>query len=360
MNWNGGRLVSITGGTTGIPKLVVHDEQKWLRAIETKSEYLGLNHVGKESRVLVCFPMAPWAIGPIFTSSAIQRGATVLPIGLCCTEQQVLGLIQEFRPNVLCGGARVLWRLGNSAKGYLEANAGVAGENLKIFTAGELLMETIRLSLSQLWGAEVLDVYGSAEHDMVAGEFAPRKGFLLAPAYEYNLVSADKQILSPSPGMTGSLAIRRRGQVEWSLTPDRILVLEKATEVEGWSQNLPFKLLGRADLTASTPDGAVLTEGHVAEIASRIGASAIQVLVDQWKDRTRMLFCCVFQGDGLDVALETLEDEVKILSADLGDSIKFGCLQLSIKNAKIDQLELTACGKLKPIIERWQDGDNCK
>jgi hypothetical protein len=214
-------------------------------------------------------------------------------------------------------------------------------------------MESIRISLSQLWGAKVLDVYGSAEHDMVAGEFASRKGFLLAPAYEYNLVSADKQILSPSPGMTGSLAIRRRGQVDWSFTPDRILVLENTTEVESWSQSLPFKLLGRLDSSVSTPDGAVLTEGHVAEIARRIGASAIQVLVDQLQDRTKMSFCCVFEANGLDVALKTLEDEVKILSADLGDSIKFGCLQLSIRNVKIEQLELTVCGKLKPIIERW-------
>jgi phenylacetate-coenzyme A ligase PaaK-like adenylate-forming protein len=245
-------------------------------------------------------------------------------------------------------------------KGYWEANAGETGRKLKIFTAGELLIESIRLSLSQLWGAEVLDVYGSAEHDMVAGEFAHRKGFLLAPAYEYNVVSADNQILSPSPSMTGSLAIRRRGQVDWSFTPDRICVLEKATEVDSWTRSLPFKLLGRVDLTASTPDGAVLTEGHVAEIARRIGASAIQVLVDQLNDRTRMTFCCVFQANGLDVALETLEDEVKILSADLGDSIKFGCLQLSIKNVKIEQLELTVCGKLKSIVERWQDGDNRK
>src|SRR4051812_18362813 len=110
-----GTLVYLTGGTTGRPRRVVYDGKRYGESVGVTAEILAAHGVGEDSRVVVCQPFDPWAIGGVFRDAALACGACVLPLGLSASCRSLTDALLEFDANVLCGSASLLLRIARSA-----------------------------------------------------------------------------------------------------------------------------------------------------------------------------------------------------------------------------------------------------
>ena len=273
VSWGtGAALISLTGGTTAAPRMVHYDVQRWRRSVSIKCEIFRAHGVGPGSRVVVCHPSDPWAIGGVHRDAALACGASVLPLGLNAGSSGLQRLLVEFRPTVLCGTASLLSRW----KSELDARQLIfpLASRRVVFHAGEPLRDEDRRRCAAAWRATVVNVYGLAEFDAVASETPDGQQLALAPAFDFG-IRIGQDVRVAALGQSGELFVRERAAAaSWVSTRDRVHISGTIPHTSRlWPGSLAITLLGRLDGAVPLPDGSVITHEQVESADRMLGAT---------------------------------------------------------------------------------------
>jgi phenylacetate-CoA ligase len=193
-----------SSGTTGAPIssfLTAHD---WDECIDRFNR--GAARIEADDRVLVKTPYSMATTAHQMHNAAVARGALVIPAdnrSSMMSYPRVLRLLRQI-------GVTVTWSLPSETLFWAAAAwaAGVetvdVGRDLRaMVVAGEVVSEAKRRRIAELWGARVVEDYGSTETGSLGGEC--RMGALHA--------WADRFCLEVSDPTTGRLSARGRGRL---------------------------------------------------------------------------------------------------------------------------------------------------
>jgi phenylacetate-coenzyme A ligase PaaK-like adenylate-forming protein len=300
----------------------------------------------------VCHPFAPWSIGQVFVEGALRCGASVFPLGLQAGERTIQTLaLEELQPTYICGAARNLIRWGLEM-GVPDA---LRSPVRKVFVAGERLLPEMRAKCGELWGAEVVDIYGMAEFDMLGAEVPGVDGICLIPTMTYGLVTCPGGMPSTrlEPGLEGILSVHPHADSKWHETGDRVRLCGAIhLSSPPWGEVQVVKLLGREDESAILADGSLLLGIHVDELVDRLkGVAAAQVRVTHRLDGDEIRILCVC-GDAERPDPKLVVDLFLEANIDVSDSVRHGAVKtLEVAFVAPDELLTTARGKVRKVVE---------
>lgn len=346
MNSTGGEILYLTGGTTATPRIVRYSRERWKRSVGAKRRLLERWNVTASSRVAVCHPMAPWAIGHVFSEAALEAGGTVLPLGLTAQLPAFSKILREFEPTHICASAANLIGWANALG---ETPLGVK----ILFVAGEKLTIRLRTDAERAWSARVVDIYGMAEFDMVAAELPGANGLSLVAHLTARLrVGESGDMVELAPGRSGELCLREADEDPWFRSGDAVSVVDYG---DFWNLGTPvpaISFLTRLDGAICFSDGAMLSPIHMSHLAEafpslqqlqavvcrRIGGDVVELRGVRATDDER------------DVTSEMLVTKLLELAVDLADSYKYGCVAaISCKFVNQRDLIRTDRGKI-PLV----------
>lgn len=343
----GGRWLYLTGGTTANPRIVEYDRERWAASIAAKLRLFELYAVGPSSRVAVAFPFAPWAIGSIFAEAAFLAEATVLPLGLSALEDPFSSVLSEFRPTHLCGSGAVLARLGRKQSDRLNHRVDT------LFVAGEKLTTDTRNELISQWDAQVVDIYGMAEFDMVAAQVPGLKDLALIPHLQYWIATEQEELLPLATGCEGELWIAELEAGPRHATGDLVRVKSKA---DHWRNGLPsyaIEIIGRIDGAVSFADGSMLAPVHLQATMNRFPSiSALQAVVRRRVAGDELELRYVSAAGGAEMIDHNALCKALLDAAiDVQDSLRHGVItKFHARAVAADALSRTARGKIPAIL----------
>lgn len=312
-------LSFVTGGTTSLPKLVSYSLERFAKVVDVKARMLGFCGVGPNNRVMVLHPMAPWSIGNIHVEGALRCGASVLPAGISLSKRTIGHLIREFRPDILCGGARNLARIvGELDPEILEI---MVGDIKSVFTAGEKLAAEVRAKIEFQLQCSVRDFYGCAELDGLGVEGPEGAGLHLVPDYVYRL-RHEEETRPLLAGTRGLLEVQREAGSPWHATGDIVEVLSSSAPPWGTAK---ISVIGRSILNVSFADGSSLTSTHLSFVKTELMLTDIQLVVFRHDERD--VIEVLFVKDSLSTASQ-IDVVNKILESniDFEDAVQAGCI----------------------------------
>lgn len=342
-----GRLHLLTGGTTGAPKLVEYIGNRFEQVVLTKQRMLSISGICHESRVLVIHPMAPWAIGQVFYEGALRCGASVMPAGLSLSISTLSVVIQQFRPNVVCAGARNLQRL--LTKFSSETLNLLTQDVTLVLSAGELLTGDVRDSIENTLACKVRDVYGCAELDALGLEDENKSGFWLVPDLEY-VIDTGTGTSTLSTGVNGVLLARSINSMNWHRTGDLVRVLDSSGIQSPWKTHL-IQIIGRERLCVKFGDGSAVGEEQLLLVRQSLLLDAIQLVVTRKPsgDNVKVLYHALCKDE---ISNEQVINALLSQCTDFADAFGAGCIG-SLTAAHVGshlELNTTERGKTPSII----------
>ncbi len=312
-----------------------------------------MHGVGLRSRVAVCQPFDPWAIGGVFRDAALWCGATVLPLGLNITDPSLWATLSHFDPTHLCGTASVLTRLSLNLRG---AKLRMGQRERTIFHAGEPLTRAMRELCSSHWKSRTVNVYGSAEFDSIASEGLLEQGLILSPHLTFGLrMAGRRQTENLSPGDSGELLIKATRGSRWYATSDRIKVLGKADRSEPlWPGSWRVEHMGRTDSSFPLPDGSLVYGRQLQSIASEVaGVESLQLSLGDRASAAPVLEVRAAGVPGAErISVAKLKQHLLKECFEVADAVKHGVVRLRVRVVDISSLEHTARGKVRAFVEQ--------
>ncbi len=343
--------VFVTGGTTGQPKLVHRSEHQWQMAIAAKSEMFSDYGVGTNDKVAVFHPGPPWAIGQVFFEGALRVGATSMLLGLPGMRQEMRGLIEEFDPTVVCCTARVALRLSIEFESVQKSY-----QPRLVFAGGETLSKGTAHTLKQRFGADVVDVYGMAEFEMVGYQPVGLAGvFKLVRGLEYRVLnSVTGKTESLAPGKKGELALRRDNEECWHKTGDLIQVIEHSSS--GNEENQFVSMIGRKSEVGSLCEGSQISAVQLKAVAEACKVSFVQAAIAHGADGDRVKLLVLCDDQGPKVEPQAVVEKLLSVNVDLADAYRDGAVR-AVTAELVDESKLvrTLRGKLRHVVET-EDG----
>jgi phenylacetate-coenzyme A ligase PaaK-like adenylate-forming protein len=344
------QLNYISGGTTGTPKIISYSEERYLQSISVKSKILAKCGIGEASRVIVMHPMAPWAIGEVFTDGALSIGASVLPVGINLQTETLSQLLVLFKPTVICAAGRNLLRVLGAlpAEVMVELQQAVS----LVLTAGERLEEIVAQEISNKLSCTVRDIYGCAELDALGVAPASGDGLTLVPDYKYK-IRIDGEVREPRPGLRGVLVVQHPTKVGvWHSTEDVVEVLTPDRESDEWDAPR-IRILERADIRIKFLDGCAIGGAQLSAAQRSLGLQAVQLVVDRSgsSDRVTLLYLVP-----TNTAISPAQVQHALLSVctDFSDALTAGCIEhfAAVPIYKSEDFYETDRGKIPLIFAR--------
>lgn len=369
--WSG-RIHYLTGGTTRLPRVISYDARRWARSVGVTRDVLAAHGVDATSRIAICHPFAPWAIGMVFAEAALQCGASVYPLGLYAGQPSFRHLLTNIAPTHLCATARnlITWAEGagpiTSANGHdgnghhalesiLQGDANGNGHHPTrrrvAFVAGEMLTEANRVACAEAWSADVVNVYGMAELDTVASELPGVEGLVLTPTLEAGILT-DGSIAAPTDGMRGGLMLRDRADGRWYRTGDLVSVTGRTSPDAPWPSSWIIEVLGRQEETVTLSDGTMIGSDHIRHITeSRPEVTRVQLVVRRTLRGDEIEIRCVLSDACADPPREIIPLFLES-SIDIADSHRHGVI-VSVTAIATSEAELvtTPRGKIPTFVE---------
>ncbi len=159
-----------TSGTSGTPKSFFLTWEDWERFAEKYARIFASQGFVRGDRIVICASYGMNVGANTMTLAARDLGITIVPTGKCTFPLRV---IRSYRPTGIVGSVFKLIRLARHmhAEGLEPSESGVR----KLIVGGEAFADESRAYLSDLWGCEVFNTYGSTEGSM-CGECTARAG----------------------------------------------------------------------------------------------------------------------------------------------------------------------------------------
>jgi phenylacetate-coenzyme A ligase PaaK-like adenylate-forming protein len=345
MNWKG-NIHYFSGGTTGIPKIISYDQQRWECSVQVTSDVLAYHGVKKGSKIAILAPFAPWAIGGVFAEAALQLGAEVYPLGLYGEKEVFSFIFEKVSFSHFVGTAKGIMALHQRIKAK---GGSFVREAKTAFVAGEKLHLEYKTHCEREYNTRLVDIYGLAQFDTVAAQFA-EEAFALSPTFEYELREKMLFRLPWKEGNKGELFIREKGKEDWLGTGDMVSVA--ANQNSPWGVCKSILMLGRIDECISLKDG------------TNIGAPAVYALRKQFPEITQLQIQVAFEGTQHKISLcyttqkgqcleaEELIEAFKNSTIDIYDSCMHGIVAtISAKHYSPQDFLKTPRGKSPSIID---------
>lgn len=150
-----------TSGTSGVPKSFFLTWEEWLRYAEKYARIFVSQGFQKGDRVVVCTTYGMNVGANTMTLAAHNIGFTVIPTGNCNFPVRTL---TSYRPTAIIGSVFKLLhlarRIGN--EGLNIQDFGIE----RLIVGGESFAPESRKYISELWGCDVFNTYGSTEGSM--------------------------------------------------------------------------------------------------------------------------------------------------------------------------------------------------
>jgi len=159
-----------TSGTSGTPKSFFLTWQDWQRFAEKYARAFVSQGFTRGDRIVICASYGMNVGANTMTLAARDLGITIVPTGRCTFPLRIL---RSYRPTGIVGSVFKLIRLARQmrAEGMDPENSGVQ----RLVVGGEAFADESRAYLSDLFGCEVFNTYGSTEGSM-CGECTARAG----------------------------------------------------------------------------------------------------------------------------------------------------------------------------------------
>lgn len=190
---------SRTSGSTGEPTTTAFDRRTWLLCKYTlKIRRLLAYGIGIGKRVLLVSELHPEEIEEISKSGVLGRRLLFGQEHVSIHEpvQNVIPILETYRPNAIYAFPSYVAELLE----YCERNdVNLRGTDV-VFTSSEVLGSALRARISEAFGAEVCDVYGSTEFKEVAWQCRERR-------YHVNFESTWVEIVEEGDDGLGTLLL---------------------------------------------------------------------------------------------------------------------------------------------------------
>jgi coenzyme F390 synthetase len=159
-----------TSGTSGVPKSFFLTWSDWERYAEKYARAFVAQGFGPGDRVAICASYGMNIGANTMTLAARSVGFAVIPEGRCTFPVRI---ITSYHPTAIVGSVFKLLRLARrlEAEGIVPAGCGIE----RLIVGGESFAEESRRYLSERWGHDVLNTYGSTEGTM-CGECTRHQG----------------------------------------------------------------------------------------------------------------------------------------------------------------------------------------
>jgi phenylacetate-CoA ligase len=175
------KRVIVSGGTTGNPKIcffgdnmqeIIHIWASVWQAAELK----------KEDMVTILCPI-PLASGMLITELVEAIGCTSLPVGITSPPEFSARLMKQLNATAIVSQPSTLQSFAEQIKefGYYPKDFNIR----KIFLGSELLTDSIRKMVEEVWDCEVFDTSGSSEVGLIGTECMEHNGHHLAVGCAY-------------------------------------------------------------------------------------------------------------------------------------------------------------------------------
>ncbi len=170
VGWKDVFTVHETSGTSGTPKSFFLTWEDWERYAEKYARCFLSQGLGAEDRVVVCASYGMNVGANTMTLAARDIGMSMIPEGKCTFPVRVM---ESYRPTSIVASVFKLLRL---AKRMRDQGLDPAGSSIqRLIIGGESFAEESRNFVSEIWGCEVYNNYGSTEGTM-CGECVDRSG----------------------------------------------------------------------------------------------------------------------------------------------------------------------------------------
>lgn len=150
-----------TSGTSGTPKAFFLTWEDWQRYAEKYARIFTSQGLSAGDRVVVCASYGMNIGANTMTLAARDMGMTIIPEGKCTFPLRV---IKNYKPTGIVGS---VFKLIGLARQMKNENFPPQESSIKrLIVGGESFADESRAYLSELWGCEVYNTYGSTEGTM--------------------------------------------------------------------------------------------------------------------------------------------------------------------------------------------------
>lgn len=161
VDWKNVFTLHETSGTSGNPKAFFLTWEDWQRYAEKYARIFVSQGLGPEDRVIVCSSYGMNVGANTMTLAARDIGMTIIPEGKCSFPLRVL---KNYQPTAIVGS---IFKLIGLARQMKKENMLPQESSIKrLVVGGESFAEESRRYLSELWGRDVYNSYGSTEGTM--------------------------------------------------------------------------------------------------------------------------------------------------------------------------------------------------
>lgn len=349
--------ITSTGGTTSAPLYLLRSKSELRQAENAIVELYELAGIRKGSLIALLLPFGLWNIGHLCMTAAELGGYVSLPIGTALSTEAALKVIQQHRPQVIFTHPGLALGIDKLCQ-----TRSVDPASLEIqvqLWAGEPFSEAQRLLIERRWRSRVHSVYGAEELDALGIECPHRDGLHLLEGNFYEIADS-AACRSVRPGEVGRLLVTTTSK---ELMP---LIRYDVGDLAEWvgtpcpcGHTSPrIRLHGRANEGLILAGATKLYPQHIDSLIADlpIPPVASQVQLSDG-ERGEVLTLCLDFGELNDevspqqsALAKKVADELS-RTIDLGDQILSGHLTIGVKIMRVDEMIVTAKGKLRRLVD---------
>jgi len=340
---------STSGGTTGLPKLLVRTQSDWRNSLDSHIKLLKICGINKSSRMLIILPFDIWCVGFLTLESCREIGCFAVPVGIHMKDDVILKFAEAYNVNtVFCTPSRLM----NISSMLTDSHIFLKG--LKMLLAGETISNYCRINLQNTFEGVVKGIYGSEETDGLAAECNENSHnmHLLNDKFIFEIRDLNSGKLKIEEG-NGELFITSLYHLGTPLIRYKIgdLVEIKKSNCN-CKNNFPIiQVRGKVGEVLFFRDAMKVYGYQIEEAINSVFGSLLpfQAIAKMNDDNKEILEICL-QANNLDNnQITRLRNEIKRVSFDIDDSINMGFLEIEVTTNS--RYQMTSKGKFKRFID---------
>ncbi len=178
--WQGGRFrnqyyINITGGTTGLKGIFIHDLQEWRAVLASYGRNLSFANIGlgviRPLKHAVVASTNPWHVTSAVGATSRSRFILNLRIDVTEPMDDIIEKLNAFQPEVLSGYPSMVRLL---ARQQIEGRLKISPR--KVLTYSEAQTEDVRKAISKAWSVHAFNYYVATETGSIGTDCPEHRG----------------------------------------------------------------------------------------------------------------------------------------------------------------------------------------